>query len=242
MKRTPANIAVVLLPFFLLISSCKHEETIVIKSIDEIKNPNQIPLTTHFYHNGVNELKSEATIAVWMFKNEHIADWLGENVDGKKVYEPINVMWIDYKSGSIEEAKGEISQFLKNNSFKMRGGSSTGYFSFFGTDENPDKTGQYPSDKTWSDASALNDNNHGRIFIRKSPDNNAFYTLGAFSRESGISHHFISFNEARNALHAKGKWIKEEMTTDFPNQYPPADSLPFSTQDHNGVIFYVLYP
>jgi hypothetical protein len=88
----------------------------------------------------------------------------------------------------------------------------------------------------------LNDNNHGRIFVRKPPDGKAFYTLGAFSRETGISHHFISFNSARNALHATGDWIKEDLITDIPNSYPPGDSMPFSTQDHDGVVLFVLYP
>jgi len=242
MNKLLIYILLIFLSIVLISSSCKHEAIILIRTIDEVKNPYQVPLTYSFSHEGENGLNSEATFTAWMLKNDHIANWLGEKKDGKEVYEPINVLWIDYRSSDIEEAKDEVSRFLKDCGFDLRKGSSTGYFTFIGKEGNLSRTGQLPSDKTWSDRSALKDNNHGRIFTRKSPDGKAYYTLGAFSRETGISHHFVSFNSARDAMHETGDWKKESQINDIPNVYPPDDTLSFSTQDHNGTAIFVMYP
>jgi len=177
-----------------------------------------------------------------MFKNNHIANWLGKEVDGKQVYEAINIIWVDYLSETDIEAKEKIKEFLENNSFKTREGSSTGYFTFMGESTQLKKIRQHPTDKTWSDGKSVSDNNHGRIFTNKDNTGNAFYTLGAFSREKGISHKFISFNVARNALHPTGNWVYEGMSITIPNIYQTGVQNGFSTKDHDGVFIFVLYP
>jgi len=240
--NTEISIAKLILCWIILLSvSCKHEETITINNIGEIQNPYDLPLVYSFSHSG-NSFDSEATVGIWMFKNNHIANWLGKSDNGEEIYEPINVIWIDYVSSNENEAKEKVAEFLSNSSFKTRDGSSTGYFTFVGDSTVLIKVKQNPSDKTWSDGSAIVNNNHGRIFTRKSNIGNAFYTLGAFSREKGISHNFISFNSARNALHPIGNWVNEGINTNIPNIYPPGSFSGFSTQDHDGVFVFVLYP
>lgn len=224
--------------FFL---SCKHDPIVVVNNINEIKNPYNIPLLYEYNHES-NNFKSSLVISLWMFKNNHIANWLGEDDNGTEIYEPVNVLWIDYVSKNTDEAKNRVAGFLSENSFKTRGGSSTGYFVFMGDEENTKKIIQNPADKTWSDGSALVNNNHGRIFTQIDNTGNAFYTLAAFSREKGISHNFISFNDARNALHQKGDWIVDNTVEFLPNIYLPGVNHNFSTKDHDGVSLFVLYP
>ena len=226
---------------FMFSISCKHEETININSIDKVQNPHNLPLQYFFYHTG-NTFESEITIGIWMFKSNYIANWLAKKVDGEEVYEPINIIWVDYLSETDIEAKENIKDFLENNSFKTRDGSSTGYFTFVGESSQLKKISQHPTDKTWSDGKSVADNNHGRIFTKRDNTGNAFYTLGAFSREKGISHKFISFNAARNALHPSGSWVYDGMNKTIPNIYQPGVQSDFSTKDHDGVYIFVLYP
>lgn len=221
--------------------SCKHEANIQVFSISEIQNPNNIPLEQTISHSG-NSFASEANIGIWMFKNNHIANWLGKENDGEEVYEPINVIWIDYASESVDQTRNKIASFLSENSFSERGGSSTGYFGFIGNSDDLKKIKQYPSDKTWSDGSAVVDNNHGRTFSGTSISGNAYYTLGAFSREKGISHNFASFNGARNKLLQKGNWVDEGKDNTIKNIYHKGTINGFSTKDHDGASIFVLYP
>lgn len=240
--KTEILIVKLIICFIVLLSvSCKHEETTIVNNIGEIQNPYNLPLVYSFSHSG-NTFESEVIIGIWMFKNNHIANWLGKSNDGEEIYEPINVIWIDYVSSNENEAKEKVAGFLGNNSFKTRGGSSTGYFTFMGDSIVLKKIKQNPSDKTWSDGNALVNNNHGRIFIGNSTTGNAFYTLGAFSREKGISHNFISFNSARDALNLSGKWVIEGIETNIPNIHPPGSYSGFSTKDHDRVLVFVLYP
>lgn len=225
----------------LLWHSCSKNDTIVTKPINEIRNPYKLPLTFTYLHQQ-NEFNSQATIGLWMFKNDHIANWLGEDDNGKEIYEPINVLWIDYSADTKEEALFNISEFLIANGYKTRRGSSTGYFSYIGVQPSPEFTPQSPTDKTWSDGNAWQENNHGRLFTASSASGGAFYSLISLSRETAVTHHFVSFKSARESLKAQKSWQLEQVLTNIANAYPPGSNEHFSTKDHDAISVFVKYP
>ncbi len=215
---------------------------------------------THTRPDGIN---ATAEVGIWMFDREEIvidaiADWLDRPYKDKILFEPINVLWIDYISERESEAIGRIEDFFENSTprFTPESGHSDGYFGVYGdVTRNPfpkiDWKSQNPasSGRAWADNTTTSDNNHGRIFPAyhtvSSEGNLVFFTTGAFSRETGLlaGHDYISFNEARNALTVSGGWVSQRRE-DFGNIYPYDPHLAFSTSElerHNGVRIFALY-
>lgn len=106
------------------------------------------------------------------------------------------------KSQSYDEAKIYLLESCKSARFEIEYGHSGNYQACIGGVS----FSQLPSNKelgfissAFSDGSTTSDNNHGRIF---GPYyfKGAYVFVGAFSREAGGSHNFISFNMARDAF------------------------------------------
>ncbi|MDD2195684.1 MAG: hypothetical protein PHE03_02855 [Bacteroidales bacterium] len=134
---------------------------------------------------------SGVTIGCWMLKScstTDRADWRG-----KLPYEPITNMWKDKVSTSSTLAFLKVSQHLVKRGYDASFIHSYSYYGHINGTCKYNATGS----TTYSDNSFYKDNNHGRIF---GPVKVGDYwiTIGAFSRESGTSHNFINFYQARD--------------------------------------------
>ncbi len=171
----------------------------------------------------------------WMLnENFKPADWLGIKYKGKLIQEPINIIIIDSKSSTSDEA---ISNLLENCSiagYNSHGGHSseyTGYIAGSFYKKLPSGVG-----KAFSDSKFNLNNNHGRIF---GPYyiNNKYYFVGAFSREDYIkkTHYYDSFIKARENFAQK---MKDKANYHFEKRVnldnKISDDPIFTTGDHDG--------
>ncbi|MCK4527037.1 T9SS type A sorting domain-containing protein [candidate division WOR-3 bacterium] len=141
---------------------------------------------------------SMPSIDKWMYdENYVVAHWLGEKLGGKTIWEPINIIFMDGFATSSSNSRSRMRTALSDAQFPHQGIHSDGYHGKMdGIWYNQEPT---ENDQAFSDGSAIFTNNHGRMFgPRKKED--VYYWIGAFSRESGTFHHYISFNTARNTL------------------------------------------
>ena len=150
-------------------------------------------------------------------KVQAIAEWLGVPLVlpggiEQDILEPINVMWIDYTAENHEEARGNVQDYLEQADFELEAPGSSlfpnhsyGYWGWYDGGMVTDMVRQWPATSTWVDALQPTENNHGRVFATVNvgtEENPAFYTLGAFSRESSRDegHKFLSFDAAQQAV------------------------------------------
>lgn len=199
-----------------------------------------------FSHIFPQDVTVTADIGIWMFQNEEknvdsIANWLGLYTNPETL-EPINVLWIDFNAENQAEARANVEEFLISCNFPIRLFHSNGYSGLFGENTWID---QSPTGiRAYSDALAIEDNNHGRIFSAFLPPDGAlrvYLTTGAFSREEGVSHHYISFNQARDALtqeDCNDNWQDLGVENDWGNIINNAN---YTTRDHTGVRVFALY-
>ncbi|MDO8477357.1 MAG: hypothetical protein Q7W02_14400 [Candidatus Rokubacteria bacterium] len=69
----------------------------------------------------------------WMLAPDLVAaHWLGAKVNGKELVEPLNVVFVDRRSKSMEEARVVLSETLSVAGFPSRTGHSGGYCAFYG--------------------------------------------------------------------------------------------------------------
>ncbi len=199
-----------------------------------------LALTKNISINYLEEDTLEASIGLWMFKKKAlkenaIANWL--NWYNPDILEPINIIWIDLRANDELEASKNIEQFLISNGWNVRSGSSTRYFAYV------DGKWLFRYSGTWSDHPNPNlPNNHARVFTghRLSSQKQVVHlSTGAFSREDGPVHHYISFNEARNALRPLGGWKLAEEELDLGNRIWHSQC---TTMDHTGARVFVLHP
>jgi len=178
---------------------------------------------------------------MWMFNErklevDAIANWIGIKQKGKSILEPINIIWVDYKANTKNEARENITTFLNANDFLIRNGSSVGYYGLF---ENNNWIPQYK--ETWSDKEDPKTiNNHGRIFpahkITSNLNNPVFVSTGAFSIEDEL-HYLVSFNDALKKMKETKEWKV------FRNRFKAANIIQehnYTTFDHEGIIVFVL--
>ena len=69
------------------------------------------------------------------------AHWLGEIYDGKKLREPINVVLVDTRAASVEDAKARVVETSSKAGYTIRMGHSTGYRALI-ADEPHDRMGR----------------------------------------------------------------------------------------------------
>ncbi|MFA6472575.1 MAG: hypothetical protein WCU00_11085 [Candidatus Latescibacterota bacterium] len=140
-------------------------------------------------------------IGKWMFQEDMTkARWLGFKWENRILVEPINVIIIDKKSKTSEEARSTLFENLKKAGYLDRSQHSSGYLGYIGGKF----YSQLPQEKhhAFSNKIAEKDNNHGRVFGPCSYKG-SFIFIAAFSREilgpiSKVDHHYGSFNRARD--------------------------------------------
>lgn len=189
-----------------------------VESEDVIKPPNLPPL------------------GKWMYNSDKkYSEWLGENLNGKSLREPINLVLVDSISKSAEDAKTFLINNFKLAGFDVRAGHSSGYFGFIENTQYP----QLPDkpNHAFSDEPFEKDNNHGRVF-GPCVINGVYYFTAAFSREKVVVnipiHKFESFVAARNKiaenLNAESKY-KVAGKVDMQNRL---ETDKITTGDHDG--------
>lgn len=226
-----------LILIILIFISCSKDEPIPPPSLNYI----------HTYETKFPSTNEQISfdIGIWMFRNEgnepqlefdFIADWLDDDLG---LLEPINLMWIDYKSSNRTEAIDKIEDFFIDNQFVQRDNSSIGYWGFI---EN-DWISQYNDQKdvTFSDVEfAFQENHHGRVFMAKeliTPNGQKYFvTTAAFSKETSL-HDFISFNESRDIFNAANGWVEKENNLDIGNIFNDEN---YTTADNSGLRVFTL--
>ncbi len=175
----------------------------------------------------------------WMYAPDgKIADWLGAVYNGKKLYEPINIIICDPYSKTPEEAGARLLAALNKAGFPNRFGHSSGYQAFVDSAW----VGQFQLMKRYSfaDKPFEEANNHGRIFGPVRHDGQ-YWFVAAFSRETvdmldKVKHRFASFNAARDAL----AWSLNSATEYKVKGFLPLENALLNnpdavTGDHDGI-------
>lgn len=177
----------------------------------------------------------------WMIDREgSVAHWLGEVLDGKRLYEPINVILIidaAQQTMSADEAKDWLVAAARTAGYPVRFGHSTGYRGLIGGA----LYAQLPQGRedAFSNRVFELSNNHGRVF---GPHRfgGAYVFIGAFSRERVNllrlpGHRYASFNRARDDfardLVARAGW-RAAGTVPLGNAI--AGDPQITTGDHDG--------
>ena len=121
--------------------------------------------------------------------------WLNRKINGKLICEPLNIIIEDSVSQTPEESKELLYFSLRKAGFKIRWGHITPRFAMIqGIFYNhlPEKSFHAFSGRIW-----IFENNHGRFFGPVQFNDN-YYFCGAVSKETGITHKYISFAKARD--------------------------------------------
>lgn len=126
------------------------------------------------------------------------ANWLGRPTpDGRELYEPINMILVDAKAGSAEEARERLTNAFRAAGYGPRFGHSSGYWGLLGGRHYP----QVPveTDMAFADYMWAFTNNHARVF---GPYRSAtlWVWVASSSTEKGIIHDYVSFNRSRDAM------------------------------------------
>lgn len=174
----------------------------------------------------------------WMIdRSGTVAHWLGEMVDGRRLYEPINVILIDTAAASADDATRRLLAAVIAAGYPVRFGHSTGYRGLIGGNLYM----QLPAgrDDAFSNRIFEESNNHGRIFGPHATDG-GFVFIGAFSREDVNfirmpPHRYDSFNKARDDF-AKDLIARAgyQAAGTVPLGNEVADNPQVTTGDHDG--------
>lgn len=143
------------------------------------------------------------SLCKWMLAPDlGTAHWLGAKVHGKELVEPLNVVFVDRRSRSAEEAQAALEKALAQAGFPGRRGHSGGYFAFVDGRLRPQLPAQ--PNHAFSDAPFEFPNDHGRVFGPVAAEGR-FLFVAAFSREGiapldKVKHRYVSFNRARDRV------------------------------------------
>lgn len=160
------------------------------------------------------------------------ATWLGRpQADGRLIQEPINLIIIDEKATSEEDAILRLTAAFTKAGFGPRYGHSSGYWGKM----NGDFYAQQPSvrDFAFSDYMWVFTNNHARIFGPYIHDD-IYVWIGSSSRERGVAHDYVSFRISRDAMvkEMANYGSAENAGCHFLNNKIDNESV--STGDHDG--------
>jgi len=176
-------------------------------------------------------------IGKWLLhENGEPSHWFGETYQNRKLFEPINVIFIDAYSETEKAAIEKLMRACKIAGYDEERGHSSGYAALIGDRQ----YGQIPNDKrmAFSNKDFFLTNNHGRIMGPFS-DGGRFIFVGAFSTESfkifdRAHHRYVSFIRARDDFSAKmdkGSVYKIDGAYNLANV---VDDKEFTTGDHDG--------
>ncbi len=152
------------------------------------------------YAQGIDTLQLPG-IGEWLIdESGSPAHWLGEQYDGKVLFEPINVIIVDSHAPSADEAIKKLINASLRCGYELEEGHSAGYSAIM----DGKKFEQIPANQkvAFSDKEFIVSNNHGRIMGPYLYKGNYIFA-GAFSRESvsakpALHHGFLSFAVARD--------------------------------------------
>jgi hypothetical protein len=178
-------------------------------------------------------------IGKWMNSSQGtIADWMGQQYDGKTLLEPINVIIVDPVAKNGPEAVARLAAACAAAEFESRAGHSGGYSGYL----EGVLYAQLPAEKgrAFSDAPFEFTNNHGRIF-GPAPSPEGWVFAGAFSREfvdpmDKVKHDWRSFDQARYAFaRAMERLAGYQLVAYLPLGNAVLGSAGLWTGDHDGV-------
>lgn len=180
------------------------------------------------------------SIGKWMLQfNGQVADYGGQQYQGKALLEAINVVIVDPKSKSALESVTKLNWNMIRAGFPARPGHSSGFKGLI----NGKIYNQQPSSliSAYSDDSFLTRNNHGRLFGPAPITGGGYVYSGSFSTEvptisSGLlMHAYVSSNVARDTLVrrlvATGQMQLSNIA--LSNSYNTDDT---TTGDHDGTV------
>jgi hypothetical protein len=176
-------------------------------------------------------------IGKWLLhENGEPSHWFGETYQNRKLFEPINVIFIDAYAETEKAAVEKLMRECKIAGYDEERGHSSGYAALIGERQ----YGQIPNDKRMAFANKdfFLTNNHGRI-MGPVYDGRRYVFVGAFSTESfkifdRAHHRYVSFIRARDDFCAKmdkGSVYKIAGSHDLANT---VDDREFTTGDHDG--------
>lgn len=147
-------------------------------------------------------------IGKWMINSDGtIANWLGQEQEGRTIHEPVNVVLVDRSSKTIEEARENLLNTLSRAGFpSLPLHSSTGYNGILAGSV----YAQYPGGarQVFSDGAFFSENNHARVFgpaPAELPDGSGYVWSASVSRETGSldrrgMHQYVTFEGSEAAL------------------------------------------
>jgi hypothetical protein len=173
----------------------------------------------------------------WMITKDLVpATWLGENLGGRTLREPVNVLLVDRVARTPQEATARLLTAMRAAGYPPRGGHSTGYFGEVGGRLSPMlPTGQ---GEAFSDAPFCVPNNHGRMFGPVAVEG-GFAFAGAFSLE-GIrllprpGHPYRSFEVSREDLADRLSARSAFKRAGYVDMGSRLDTPTETTGDHDG--------
>jgi len=179
------------------------------------------------------------SIGKWMVApSGQVANWLGQRVDGKEIYEPINVILFDPIAKTAVEAQDRLVAASTAANFLVRSGHSSGYGAIIDGSVYPELP--WGPGNAFSDEPFVLSNNHGRIFgPHKLPGGWLF--VGAFSREAiaptqQVKHSYASLNRSRDAFaHRMVTGANYRITSFISLGNAILDQPARGTGDHDGI-------
>lgn len=177
-------------------------------------------------------------IGKWLLhENGEPAHWFGEKHEGKGLFEPINVIFIDAYSDTEKAAVEKLVKECRIAGYEEEGGHSSGYAALIGDRQ----YGQIPNNRrmAFSNKEFFLTNNHGRI-MGPLYDGSRYIFVGAFSTESfkiidKAHHRYVSFIRARNDFCAKMEEKSLYKITGSQDLANTVDTTEFTTGDHDGM-------
>lgn len=160
------------------------------------------------------------------------ADWLGRKLaDGRLMREPINIIVIDAGASTDEEAARRLIDAFSRAGFAPRPGHTSGYHGRM----DGALYSQQPAteDYAFSDYMWAFSNDHARIFGPYQGTAERVW-IGAASREKGISHDYVSFSRARDAIQSALVQYAGARHLGCVNLRNRLDNATEQTGDHDG--------
>ncbi|SHU90302.1 Uncharacterised protein [Mycobacteroides abscessus subsp. abscessus] len=190
-------------------------------------------------------------IGKWMINSDgRIANWIGRPLQGRTLYEPVNVVLVDRSSTSEVQARDNLIATLGKAGFpNYLAHSSTGYSGTLGDSV----YGQYPNGlmQVFSNGPFYVTNDHGRVFGPSPtalPDGSGYLWSMSISRETGYldgrpRHEYATFEgaEADLAQGLRGAGVVQLPSINLDNVYN-TPTITTGDNDGNASVFDISSP
>lgn len=190
-------------------------------------------------------------IGKWMINSGgRVANWVGLPLQGRTLYEPVNVVLVDRSSTSEAQARDNLVATLSKAGFpNYLAHSTTGYSGILGDSV----YGQYPNGlmQVFSNGPFYVTNDHGRVFGPSPtalPDGSGYLWSMAISRETGYVqglpiHRYVTFEgaEADLAQGLRGAGVVQLPSINLDNVYN-TPTITTGDNDGNASVFDISSP